>query len=411
MRGLTRFAALLLALPLAASAGVVQRLSPSLGATASPAPVLSLSMSGPVAANFSPALTGVLSAPSLVAPAPALLPSFSAPSASLKPVSIPAQALASRPLSAPASLHDRGPPSARAKGFSTFVANSVADTVRSWRVPSREILEDHDALLVGENHESLASVTELSRALPELARAGVSVLGIEGLKRPNQEAVDAYISGRTDIIPGEVLAFSPRRRAAFETLLKTARETGVRVVALGLPLDLWSRQVAELAAAKTGDPLESFLRSPGEQLYRAQTGYESGYNEAVAEVYLTRRNQSMAMFLAEAMLRGAKAVALVGQNHVEGVDAITLKFTGKPDRWGTLGRELARLGMKAFSLTLTGGRYIDADGARNDRDARRASYSLAAKLSPQGAPAFKRTGANTGLYHAGGTVPGMTVAH
>jgi hypothetical protein len=406
-----RLAVLLLGLRMAASAAVVEVLPPSLGAAGSPVPALSISMSGPFSASFAPALTGAMSAPSLSAPAPALLPSISAPAAALGPVALPGQALAARPLSAPASLLDRGPPNAGDGSFSSFVAKSVADAVRDWGVPSGEILEDHDAILVGENHQSLASVTELARALPGLAQEGVTVLGIEGLKRPNQDAVDAYVSGRSDVLPAEVLSFSPHRRSAFETLLKAARENGVRVVALGVPLDLWARQAAELAAAKTGDPLDSFLRSPGEQLYRAQIGYEAGYNEAVAEVYLTRRNQSMASFLVEAMVKGAKAVVLVGQNHVAGADKVTLRLIDAPGHWGSMGKELARLGLKAFSLTLTGGRFVSVEGAKDDRDARRASYAQAAKLSPDGAPAFQRTGADTGLYHAGGTVPGSMVAH
>ena len=404
-----RLAALVLGFSTAASAGVVEGLSPSIGSAGAPVPIFS--MSGPVSASFVPALAGLtMSAPSLMAPSPILLQA--APLAFMPPpvVLAPVQALAIRPLPSPASQQSaRGPPDARE--YSDVVAKTVADAIRDWSVPSAEILEDHDAILIGENHRSLASVNELSRALPGLAKAGVTVLGIEGLKRPNQAAVDAYVSGRADVLPDEVLSFSPHRRAAFEGLLKAARATGVRVVALGVPLDGWARQAAELAAAKTGDPVDSFLSTPGDQLYRAQVGYEPGYNEAVAEVYLTRRNESMASFLVEAMVKGAKAVVLVGQNHVEGADAITLRLVDPPGRWGSLGQELARLGLKAFSLTLTGGRYADVQGAADDREARRGSYARAAKLSPDGRPAFERTGSSTGLYHAGGTVPGSMVAH
>lgn len=375
-----------------ASAAVVQRATPVL--PSAPVPALSFSISAPMSASITPALTGVMNAPSLASPSP-----------------ISAAAPALHPLSAPsAERQERGPPNARSAGFSTFVAKSVADTVRDWVVPSDELLDDHDALIVGENHQSLASVHELTRALPGLAQSGVTVLGIEGLKRPNQAAVDRYLKGGAASLPEEVLSFSPRRRAAFEALLKSARKTGVRVVALGVPLDGWARQAAELAAKKTGDPFESFLRSPGDQLYRAQTAYEPGYNEAVAEVYLTRRNQSMAGFLAEAMAAGAKAVVLVGQNHIEGADAPQFMSVGQKGRWGSIGKELARLGLKAFSLTLTGGLFVDAEGAEDDRDARRASYQQAAALSPDGAPAFTRTGESTGLYHAGGRVPGSMVA-
>ena len=377
----------------------------------SPVPSLSpTAFTATLTPTLAPALS--LSAPDLGRATPALLPVTAAPIADGKTGVTPAAART--PIAASVrgdAPHERGPPTARDGNFSSYVSRTVADTVRAWSVPSEEILETHDAILVGENHRSLASVTELSKALPGLAKAGVRVLGIEGLKRPNQSSVDAYVSGRADALPAEVLAFSPQRRSAFETLLKTARDNGVRVVALGVPLDEWSRQAAELAAKKTGDPLETFLRSPGEQLYRAQVGYEPGYNEAVAEVYLTRRNRSMAAFLVESMVQGVNAVVLVGQNHVEGADPVTLKFTGERDRWGTMGRELARLGLRAFSLTLTGGLYIDVDSARDDRDARPGSHALAARVSPSGAPAFERTGEDTGLYHAGGTVPGATVAH
>lgn len=388
-----------------ASAAVVERVGVAL--PSAPVPALTFSMSGPMSASFTPALTGVMNAPSLSAPSPIIVPAFAAPVADLKPAAFAAAAPALHPLSAPsAERHERGPPNARS---STFIAKSVADTVRDWVVPSAELLEDHDALIVGENHESLASVNELTRALPGLAKAGVTVLGIEGLKSHNQRAVDAYLKG--DALPDEVLSFSPRRRASFEALLKTARDAGVRVVALGLPLDQWARQAAELAAQKTGDPVDSFQQSPGDQLYRAQTSYEPGYNEAVAEVYLTRRNKSMASFLSNAMEAGAKAVVLVGQNHVDGADAPKLMHIGPIARWGTMGRELARLGLKAFSLTLTGGLFLDADGAAGDRDIRRASYQKAAASSPDGSPVYMRTGKSTGLYHAGGRVPGSMVAH
>lgn len=394
-----------------ASAAVVELAPVRASLPGSPVPSLSPEA---FTATLTPALAPApaLSAPDLGRATPALLPVTAAPIADTKAGVSPASALSPIPASARGDApRERGPPTARDENFPAYVSRAVAGAVRSWSVPAEDILQTHDAILVGENHRSLASVTELSRALPGLAKAGVRVLGIEGLKRPNQPAVDAYVSGRADSLPAEVLSFSPQRRSAFETLLKTARDNGVRVVALGVPLDEWSRQAAELAAERTGDPFETFLRSPGEQLYRAQVGYEPGYNESVAEVYLTRRNRSMATFLVESMIEGVKAVVLVGQNHVEGADPVTLKFTGARDRWGTMGRELARFGLRAFSLTLTGGLYVDADSARDDRDARPGSHALAARVSPSGAPAFERTGEDTGLYHAGGTVPGAAVAH
>ncbi len=411
MRRSARFlVALVLGFATGASAAVVERLSPTVTLTGSPVPVLS--MNGTMSATFMPALKGVMNAPSLSAPSPVIFPVLPSPAVAAQSFIAPAQPIVLLSQSGSGTANrERGPPTARDQGFGAHVAKSVADAARDWAVPADEIFEDHDALLVGENHQSLASVNELALALPRLAKSGVAVLGIEGLKRPNQAAVDEYVSGRTQTLPAEVLAFSPHRRGAFEHLLKAARAARVRVVALGVPLDTWARQAAELAAKKTGDPVDSFVASPGDQLYRAQTGYEAGYNEAVAEVYLTRRNQSMASFLVEAMFKGAKAVVLVGQNHVEGPDRLALRLLDDPRRWGNMSQELARLGLKAFSLTLTGGRYVDADSAKDDRDVRRASYAQAAKVSPNGAPAFARTGSSTGLYHAGGTVPGSMVAH
>lgn len=380
-------------------AAVVERVSLTgeIGTAAAPS---FNSMSGSVSASFVPALTATSLTPSLT-PAPALLPGGHVPvpvKAEIVVAPAPAPAL---PLASVPAAPERGPPLTREERAS----RTIDETARTWSVPTAKIFEDHDALVVGENHGSLASVRELTKALPSLAKSGVGVLGIEGLKRPSQDAVDAWLSGRAAELPAEVLAFSPKRRAAFEALFAKAKEHGVRVVALGLPLDQWSRQAAELAAQKTGDPVESFLRAPGEQLYRAQTGYEHGYNEAVAEVYLTRRNKSMAGFLAEAAARGVKAVALVGQNHVDGPDALPFKLLDPKTKWGTLGRELASLGLKAFSLTLTGGEYLDVDAAKDDRSVRVASHAQAAQASPDGKAVYVPTSEGTGLYHAGGRIP------
>ena len=117
----------------------------------------------------------------------------------------------------------------------------------------------------------------------------------------------------------------------------------------------------------------------------------------------------MAQFLSEAMIKGAKAIVLVGQNHVESADGLPFKFLGKPN-WGTMPSELARLGLKAFSLTLTGGVYTDAQAAKDDREVRRASYAQAADMSDGGRAAFSMTGASQGLYHAGGTVSAVATS-
>lgn len=396
---------------------MVTRLSPSLNPSAAPAPALSLSMGGPVTASFTPVLTGAIAATSLSAPAaspsapaPAILPAPPARVSALQPVAAAAQALSASPRSAPASFHGpRGPPTARDAGFSSFVANAVAEKVRSWAVPVEDILSGHDALLVGENHGSLTSVDVLTREMPRLAAAGVTAIGIEGLKRPQQGAVDDYVSRRRDDVPDEVLSFSPKRRAAFRALLDAARGHGVRVVALGLPLDGWAKAAAELAAAKTGRPAGEFPADVESQFSRAGGGYEPGFNEAVAEVFLTRRNQAMAVFLKDALKAGGKAVVLVGQAHVEGLDMVPGRLLNAPGDWGTLARELGSLALRAYSLTMTGGSFTDVHASRIDRSARPASYRAAADAAPRGAHAYRVLGPGRALWHAGGTIDSTRV--
>ncbi len=398
-------AALFLGLSTAASAGVVTRLTPSLGSGASPVPALSLSMSGSVSASFMPALTGVMSAPSLSAPAPALLPAPLAVTAVAPAVAAAVPALAAAPLPAPASQYDgRGPPSARDSGYSSYVAKSVAETVRSWAVPVEDIFSGHDALLFGENHGSLTSVDILTREMPRLAAAGVTAIGIEGLKRNQQVAVDDFVAGRRGDLPDEALSFSPKRRASFRALLDAARDHGVRIVALGLPLDGWAKAAAELAASKTGRPVEEFPGDVDSQFSRAGDGYEPGFNEAVAEVYLTRRNQAMASFLRDALKTGGKAVALVGQAHVEGLDMVPGRLMNAPGDWGTLARELGALALRAYSLTMTGGVFTDPRASTLDRSARPASYRAAVDAAPTGARAYRELGPGRALWHAGGTI-------
>ena len=171
-------------------------------------------------------------------------------------------------------------------------------------------------------------------------------------------------------------------------------EASARISAIKKACD-YDNIIADLLAA------EAALPDKAAQYGRAD---KPAAQYLLAEVYLTRRNQSMASFLAEAMVKGAKAVVLVGQNHVDGLDALPFEFLNKPD-WGTMPSELARLGLKAFSLTLTGGVYTDAQSAVDDRDVRRVSYAHAAEISRNGRPAYTRTGETTGLYHAGGSIP------
>lgn len=359
----------------------------------------------PTFAAFAPTVASALTAPSLQAPAPALTAAF-APAPSLgdpKFQAVPAAAPAVAPIPA-ANENDpaRGPPSPRE---SAGVAATVATVVRSWSAPVESILSDHEVLLMGENHGSLSSVDTIAKEMPRLAAAGVKTVGIEGLKRPHQKEVDDFVGGRTDAIPEAALGFSPRRRKAFEKLLIAARTSGVRVVALGVPLEHWTAQVAELAAARTGKPASSFGGGVGVQFSRAQDRYEPGFNESVAEVFIARRNDSMAAFLADALKTGGKAVVLVGQAHVEGLDFVPGRLMNAPGDWGSIARSLWGLGLRAYSLTMTGGLFVDASAAAGDRDARPESYRAAAAASKNGAPAYRELGPHSGLWHAGGRIP------
>jgi hypothetical protein len=356
-----------------------------------------------VTASFTPVLTGAISAPTLTPPA--ILPAPPARVSVLQPVAAAAQALVAGPPSAPAAQYaGRGPPNARDADYASRVARSVARKVLGWAVPVEDILSGHDALLLGENHGSLTSVNVLTREMPRLAAAGVTAIGIEGLKRPQQGAVDDFLARRRDDLPDEVLSFSPKRRAAFRALFGAARAHGVKVVALGLPLDGWAKAVADLAASKTGRSAAEFPGDVEAQFSKAGGGYEPGFNEAVAEVFLTRRNQTMASFLKDALKAGGKAVVLVGQAHVEGLDMVPGRLMNAPGDWGTLARELGSLALRAYSLTMTGGLFTDARASQLDRSARPASYRAAADAAPRGAHAYRVLGPGRALWHAGGTV-------
>ncbi|HEX4046957.1 MAG TPA: ChaN family lipoprotein [Elusimicrobiota bacterium] len=359
------------------------------------------------AALLSPSLASSVSPSTLLAPA--IIAPVAAPAPALASEALPAAAVPARAEDISANPAARGPPDLKVVARSPQgVAAAVASEVRSWGAPIEQIFTQHDVLLVGENHGSLDSVNTLTREMPRLAAAGVKSVGIEGLKHPDQQAVDNYVSGHGAVLPEAALLFSPRRRAAFAALLKAARDNGIRVVALGLPLDHWAAQTAALAAQNTGLPASDFAGTTGDQLERAQDGYERGYNEAVAEVYLTRRNKSMALFLLDAMKTGGKAVVLIGQAHVEGLDMVPGRLLNAPGSWGTLASELSRLAVRAFSLTQTGGLFVDANAAQIDKEVRPEAYRAAAEASPRGRPAYEPLGPDRGLWHAGGRLASRT---
>lgn len=346
--------------------------------------------------------------PRVTAAAPAAVSAAGAASAALHALSVsPVAASASLSAAAPALA---APVAARAAEPApsprTYAAVSahVESQTRSWGVPVEKILKDRDVLVVGEDHASLSTIETLAREMPRLAKAGVTAVGIEGLKRPAQDAVDAYVSRRTSVFPRDALNFSPARADAFESMIAAARANGVRVVALGLPLDHWADMVTKLAANKTDDPQESFRASLPAQVDRAETSYEPGFNEALAEVLLTRRNRSMAGFIAQSVRGGGKAVIVAGQAHVAGPDPIAAARFHVEGDYGDLARELSAWTLRAYSLTFTGGLFTSAQAAQDDVDVRPEAHKAAAAASPKGAPVFVPLGPDEGLWHAGGRI-------
>ncbi|MFI5347553.1 MAG: ChaN family lipoprotein [Elusimicrobiota bacterium] len=357
------------------------------------APIESFRLETPSVSYTSPVSIAPMVAPAMLPAAPVMAP---------LPVSVAAAPQAA-PLAVPvAAVSPRGPPSARTPAG---VAARVDVAVRSWDVPVEKILENRDVLLIGEDHSSLSTIETLARELPRLAKAGVTAVGIEGLKAPQQHAVDEYTSRRTDVLPQSALSFSPARVAAFTNLLNSARDNGVRVVALGLPLNEWAAQVTALAAKKAADPAEAYPTDFKDQVDRAERSYEAGFNEALVEVLLTRRNKTMAGLLWDAMGPHGKAVIVAGQAHVPGPDQIsTQRFHVRGD-YGDLARELSAVALRAYSLTFTGGLFTSVQAAQDDREIRPEAHRAAADASPSGAPAFVPLGPDQGLWHAGGRVP------
>ena len=218
------------------------------------------------------------------------------------------------------------------------------------KLPTQPLVRSQ-VMLLGESHRQLGSVRALAASLPDLRAAGVAVVGIEGLKAPAQAAVDDYVLGGAAALPEESLNFSPQRRDAFRELFEKARREGVRLLAMGLPLDHWGKQVAELTGTEPA--------SLADQVHRAGETYEPGYNEAVAEVALRRRNQYMAERLKKEMSPSAKAVVLVGHAHVSRPPPMDYSHLNVDvSRYGHLGQELLERGLSAYSLTLLGGAFI-----------------------------------------------------
>jgi hypothetical protein len=274
--------------------------------------------------------------------------------------------------------------------------------------PVERILETSDVLLLGESHTSKTSVVAVAGNLERLKEAGVGIVGIEGLKTYSQQDLDAYFDNRTDRLPADALRFSPARTDEFTELLAEAKRTGVRPIALGRPLDQWSRRVAGLAAARTGRAPLSFGTDLVEMVGRADRGYERGFNESVAQVVLTERNTDMADILAGRLAKGGKAVVLAGNAHVEHPEELHYRLFGLPvSAFGTLADALARRSLAAFSLTLTGGLFNTVQDAADQRALLGPLYALLANAPSGSGRTSVRTSERTALWHLGGSVPNL----
>ena len=272
-------------------------------------------------------------------------------------------------------------------------------------LPVEKILADNDVLLMGESHTSASSVKTVTDNLERMKEAGVSIVGIEGLKTFNQKSLDNFFDGNESPVPMDALSFSPERTEEFKGLLEEAKRVGVRVVALGRPLDQWGRRVQGLAAARTGRAPLSFNSDLKAQVQDADERYEKGFNESVAQVALQERNADMSSILAEKLPKGAKAVVLVGAGHIEHPDELEFRLFGLPvSRYGTLAGALKDDMLSAFSVTLTGGLFTTVEASDDQRSILRPVFSLLESAINAGRRAFLPTSEKTGVFHMGGSV-------
>ena len=306
-------------------------------------------------------------------------------------------------------------------------------------VPVEDILQGSDVLLVGENHYNASSVRWLAGNLGRLKAAGVTHVALESLEIPYEDAVNDFVSGKTRTLPDEALQMPPGREADMRRLYEAMREHGTRVVALQKPFEAWANDIYERArvngvALREKLPelwriVEPVARANGvsdEELNRlsavnilkwfmmfgAQDHYVPGLNEAIAWVAFDVRNRFMAERLAGAAAAGGKVVALAGYGHLEHPEGFGPKemFQVPLEHFRTLAQELGGSRLRAFSLVLTGGSFLDPGYARRDREHKSAEYGLVAQSDPDGEPAFLRTSERTGIYHMGGPVVSLEAA-
>jgi hypothetical protein len=385
-------------------------LAPSWAADLGPekgVPVLR-AVEGPSFAASLPSLLGASLAPLQTALLPAsvsLAPAQALPTA-LSLTAVPAHAAPS--VSGPSA---RGPPVAGkahepAPGaFAAVRERVLAEVGRNWAMPFEDLFQETDALLLGESHRSLSSYRLLAEQMPRLQKAGVTTIGLEGLKAPHQEAVDRWLAaGPEATLPEQATSFSSARAAEIAALFHAAKAQGIRVVALGTPLEHWAAQVVELASQRARDLDERVSDDLPEQLAFGERTYAAGYNEALSEVVLRRRNEAMAERLAAALPVGGKAVALVGDAHLDHHDALSYRLFWLPlEAYGSLAGELRTRLVRSISVTMTGGLFVNPREDRaNHRRIHGEAYALMAQANPDGKPAFYRTSETTGLFHLGG---------
>ena len=212
---------------------------------------------------------------------------------------------------------------------------------------------------------------------------------------------DRFLADRDSELPHDVLGFSPRRAFAYAKLFLEARRLDIRLVALGLPLAVWGPRIAALAAELNTDPVRTVGNDIGELVARAGSGYEYGFNEAVAHVALSERNESMAGLMRDGLKSGEKGVILVGDGHVARPVDLNHDYLHVPMAdYGTLAGSLAEHSLKAYSLTLTGGVFLNASEMEIHGMIEKA-YRLVAQVGAAGRAALLPTSEATGIYHMG----------
>lgn len=279
---------------------------------------------------------------------------------------------------------------------------------RAPRAPVEALLKTSDVLLVGENHTSFSSIEWMIENLKQLKGAGVTTVALESLELPEEKAVNRFLRGETDVLPDFALQLPEGREDPMRRLYEAMRAEGMRVVALQKPSMEWLPKIAKLAAKYTGMPRAAFadLEKLAMFMSLADYRYVRGLNEAIAEVAMTRRNKFMARRLKAKLAPGEKAVLLAGYGHLghpEGFGPDKIYGVPRAD-YGDLALELGRALLGAFSLTLTGGRFMRPEDAAGDRHLKAREYEHLGRALPDGRPAYVETSGRSGIYHLGGPV-------